>query len=212
MSKANAKVYVIDDDPEVCSATSFMLETLRMPVQPFKSGVDFIRAVDNLEPGCILLDIRMPEMDGLEVLQELERRSIGWPVIVITGHGDTALAVETMKVGAIDFLEKPFTDHLLRSCLTRAAELLDSSGDELDRKRESRSRLERLTAREREVLQCLVEGLSNREVAARLGISLRTAEMHRANMMKRMGVKGLAEAVRVAAEAGLRTGSAGGQP
>lgn len=209
MRKDKPRVYVVDDDPDVRSATSFMLEAHGIPVQSFESGLQFIRAVEDLEPGCIFLDIRMPGMDGVEVLQELARRDIGWPVIVITGHADIALAVETMKFGAIDFLEKPFSEELLQPALDRAVELLQASADALDRRQSAESKVKRLTAREREVLRCLVEGLSNKEVAERLGIRVRTVEMHRANLIKRMGVRGFAEAVRAAAEAGLDSGGRG---
>lgn len=202
-TEIDATVYIVDDDRDVRSSISFMLGTSGTPSRPFGSGRDFLDSLDHLEPGCILLDIRMPDMDGVEVLQELARREIDWPVVIMTGHGEVALAVQTMKLGAVDFLEKPFDEELLRHCLQRASALLKRDNEAAARRRESKSRIAKLTERERDILQGLVAGLPNKLIAHRFGISLRTAEMHRANMMQRLGVKGLAEALRVASEAGL---------
>lgn len=174
-----------------------------MRTRPFANGLDFVDSLDHLEPGCVLLDVRMPEMDGVGVLEELGKREIDWPVIIMTGHGEISLAVQTMRMGAIDFLEKPFEDELLQTCLSRAARLLEKDMEPSSRKREARGRVDALTDREREVLDGLLGGLSNRQIAERLEISLRTAEMHRGNMMQRLGVKGLAEALRVVTEAGM---------
>ncbi len=196
-------VYVVDDDRDVRSSISFMLGTAGTLTRPFASGADFIDSLDHLEPGCVLLDVRMPEMDGIEVLGELARRELGWPVIMMTGHGEIALAVQTMKLGAIDFLEKPFEEDLLHSCIARAAEAMAEGRSASDRKREAKLRIEKLTDRERDVLQGLLAGLPNKLIAHHFGISLRTAEMHRANMMNRLETKSLAEALRLAADAGV---------
>ena len=196
-------VYIVDDDRDVRASVSFMLGTDGFRTHPFGSGTDFLDALDHLEPGPVLLDIRMPGIDGVEVLGELNKRGIEWPVIIMTGHGEVALAVQTMKMGAIDFVEKPFEEDVLRACLTRAAELLEKGAGASERKRQAKARIEQLTAREGEVLKGLMDGLSNKGIAARHGISLRTAEMHRANMMQRLGVGSLAEALRLAAEAGV---------
>lgn len=198
-----AMVYIVDDDRDVRSSISFMLGTSGMRSRPFASGTDFIDSLDHLEPGSILLDVRMPDIDGVGVLEELARRDIHWPVIVMTGHGEVSLAVQTMKLGAIDFLEKPFDEELLRTCLARAAELLEKESGASERRRDARERVEKLTDRERDVLQGLMAGMPNKLIAHELGISLRTVEMHRANMMNRLGVKSLAEALRIAADAQL---------
>lgn len=203
VGEANTIVYIVDDDRDVRSSTSFILSTMGLRTRPFASGVDFVSDLDHLEPGCILLDIRMPEMDGVEVLEQLARRNIDWPVIIMTGHGEISLAVQTMRLGAIDFLEKPFEEELLQACLHRAAQLLQNETHASVCKRDAISRIENLTHREEEVLEGLMEGLSNRQIADRLEISLRTAEMHRANMMQRLGVTGLAEALRLVADAGM---------
>jgi two-component system response regulator FixJ len=193
----DSTVYIIDDDRDVRSSISFMLGTSGTPSRPFASGADFLESLDHLEPGCILLDVRMPEMDGVEVLEELARRDIGWPVIIMTGHGEVALAVETMKLGAIDFLEKPFEENILHTCLQRAAAMLETETGASERRREAKSRVTHLTERERDVLRGLLAGMPNKLIAHRFGISLRTAEMHRANMMQRLGVKSLADALRI---------------
>jgi two-component system, LuxR family, response regulator FixJ len=194
-------VYIVDDDRDVRGSIGFLLKTVGMPSVPFASGVDFVDALDALAPGCILLDIRMPEMDGIEVLKELERREIEWPAVIMTGHGEIPLAVQSMKLGAVDFLEKPFDEELLIAALRNAQGKLVKRTSLAQRRREARTRMEQLTEREREVLNCLVEGLSNKLIAHRLGISLRTAEMHRAHMMTRLGVRSLAEACRIVADA-----------
>jgi two-component system response regulator FixJ len=196
-------VYIVDDDRDVRSSISFMLGIAGMRTRPFASGLDFIDSLEHLEPGCILLDVRMPDIDGVEVLEELAKREITWPVIIMTGHGEVSLAVQTMKLGALDFLEKPFEEDLLQACLGRASAALAKDTGEADIRREAKVRIERLTERERDVLQGLIGGLSNKLIAHRLGISLRTAEMHRANMMHRLGVKSLADALRIASQAGL---------
>lgn len=197
-------IYIVDDDRDVRSSISFMLGTSGTRSRPFASGIDFIDSLDHLEPGCILLDVRMPDIDGIGVLGELAKRDITWPVIIMTGHGEVALAVETMKLGAIDFLEKPFEETLLHSSLERAATLLEAEAGESERRREAKSRVASLTDREREVLRGLLAGMPNKLIAHRFGISLRTAEMHRANMMQRLGVKSLADALRIAGDGDLK--------
>ena len=203
MSGTSPIVYIVDDDRDVRSSISFMLGTSGNRSRPFASGIDFIDSLDHLEPGCIMLDVRMPEIDGIGVLGELAKRDIGWPVIIMTGHGEVALAVETMKLGAIDFLEKPFGEDLLHASLKRAAEMLETQAGQSERRREAKARIASLTEREREVLRGLLAGMPNKLIAHHFGISLRTAEMHRANMMQRLGVKSLADALRVATDGDL---------
>jgi two-component system response regulator FixJ len=194
-------VHVVDDDRDVRLSISFMLGAVGFESRPFASGQDFIDALADLPPGAILLDIRMPEMDGFQVMSELAARGIDWPVVVMTGHGEVAIAVRAMKLGAIDFIEKPFGEEILLSSLHRAFELLKDRGEKTERKRAARGRVGVLTARELEVLQGLMAGLPNKLLARRLGISLRTVEMHRANMMERLQVSSLAEALTLAVQA-----------
>jgi two-component system response regulator FixJ len=171
--------------------------------RPFGSGVDFLEALDDLKPGCILLDIRMPEVDGFHVMAELGKRQVEWPVIVMTGHGEVSVAVRAMKLGAVDFIEKPFEETVLLSSLERAFVLLKDRGETAERKQNAQERVNALTGREREVLRGLMGGMANKLLARRLDISLRTVEMHRANMMDRLGVKSLAEALTLAVQAGV---------
>jgi two-component system, LuxR family, response regulator FixJ len=191
----------VDDDRDVRRSISFMLGTAELNSRPFASGADFLESLDEIDPGCILLDIRMPEIDGFEVMAELGRRGVDWPVIVMTGHGEVSIAVRAMKLGAVDFIEKPFDEGLLLSSLERAFGLLKDRGEKAARKRVARERIDALTTREHEVLQGLMAGLPNKVLARRLGISLRTVEMHRANMMDRLQAGSLAEALTLAVQA-----------
>ena len=151
----------------------------------------------------MLLDIRMPDMDGFQVMAELASRGIDWPVVVMTGHGEVPVAVRAMKAGAVDFLEKPFEEDVLLGSLERAFGLLKERGQKAERRRSAESRIGVLTSREREVLRGLMAGLPNKALARRLDISLRTVEMHRANMMERLHVGSLAEALTLAVQAGV---------
>ena len=196
-------VYVVDDDRDVRRSLSFMLGASDIRSHPFGSGEDFLDAVPDLQPGCILLDLRMPQMDGFHVMSELARREIDWPVIVMTGHGEVPVAVRAMKLGAVDFIEKPFSEEALLACFATASSLLSERESTGRRRREARERIAQLTGREREILQGLIGGESNKQLAARLGISLRTVEMHRGNMMDRLEVTSLAEALALALEAGV---------
>ena len=196
-------VYIVDDDREVRRSLSFMLGTADLLSRPFASGVDFLDGLMDLKPGCVLLDIRMPQVDGFQVMAELSDKKIEWPVIVMTGHGEVSVAVRAMKLGAVDFLEKPFEEQILLSCLERAFTLLKDRGETAERKQRAQDRVNALTGREREVLQGLMAGMANKLLARRLDISLRTVEMHRANMMDRLGVGSLAEALTLAVQAGV---------
>ncbi|HEX8641776.1 MAG TPA: response regulator [Allosphingosinicella sp.] len=202
-------VYVVDDDRDVRRSLSFMLGASDMRSHPFGSGEDFLAAVPTLQPGCILLDLRMPEMDGFHVMSALAERDIDWPIIVMTGHGEVPVAVRAMKLGAVDFIEKPFSEEALLACFNHAFTLLNARESSGRRKRQARDRVSQLTARENEILQGLLAGESNKQIAARLGISLRTVEMHRGNMMDRLGVESLAEALALALEAGLEAAPRG---
>ena len=197
-------VYVVDDDRDVRRSLSFMLGASDLRSHPFASGEDFLEALADLEPGCILLDLRMPQMDGFHVMTELEKRDVDWPVIVMTGHGEVPVAVRAMKLGAIDFIEKPFSEEALLACFGTAFSLLDEREATGRRRREARDRVGQLTARENDVLRGLLAGESNKQLATRLGISLRTVEMHRGNMMERLQASSLAEALTTALEGGLK--------
>jgi two-component system, LuxR family, response regulator FixJ len=197
-------VYVVDDDRDVRRSLSFMLGASDIRSYPFGSGEDFLEALPTLQPGCVLLDLRMPQMDGFDVMRELAQRELDWPVIVMTGHGEVPVAVRAMKLGAVDFIEKPFSEDALLACFATAFALLDEREASGRRRREARERISQLTARERDILEGLLAGEAKKQLAARLGISLRTVEMHRGNMMDRLGCASLAEALALAIEAGLQ--------
>jgi two-component system, LuxR family, response regulator FixJ len=195
-------VYVVDDESDVRRALGFFLKASGYAPRPFLSGADLLEEASMLQPGCVLLDIRMPDLDGLQVIERLGRQAASLPVIVMTGHGDIATAVRAMQLGAIDFLEKPFEDDLLLRALDHGFDRI-VKGAEMEReRRDAARRLNALTPRERDVLTLLSEGKSNKEVAIALDLSVRTVEMHRATMFDRLGVRTLPEALKLAYRAG----------
>jgi len=191
-------IHLVDDDEAIRRSAGFMLKTSGFRVQSYESGDHLLKSAASLEPGCILLDIRMPGMDGLEVQQALKERGVGLPVVIMTGHGDVTLAVQAMKAGAVDFIEKPFEKAVLLGAIDQAFSRLDRSSEARERAKEAEVQLNGLTAREREVLDGLAQGLPNKTIAYDLGISPRTVEIHRANLMTKLGVKSLSEALRIA--------------
>lgn len=197
MSEARL-IHVVDDDDSVRRSVSFMLKTSGHLVQSYSSGTELLKEARKLEPGCILLDIRMPGMDGLEVQQELQSLGVNLPVIIMTGHGDVPLSVRAMKAGAIDFIEKPFEKAVLLSAVEDAFSSIARSDSGRERARNAAVRLQVLTPRERDVLDGLAKGLPNKTIAYDLGISPRTVEIHRANLMSKLEVRSLSEALRLA--------------
>jgi two-component system response regulator FixJ len=198
-------VHVIDDDEAVRDSLTFLLQSAKMRVRTHESATEFVKILPNVEPGCIITDIRMPGMTGIELLGTLAERKIALPVIVITGHGDVPLAVEAMKSGASDFLEKPFDDEAMLAAVKLALSRpvgvsVHSAGPEVARK------LEALSKREREVLEGLVAGLPNKSIAFDLGISARTVEVYRANLMTKMGANSFSDLVRMALIGGVAAG------
>ena len=203
MSESGRTIYVVDDDEAILRAAGFMLRTSGFVVKPYASGIEFLKEAKDLVPGCILLDVRMPRMDGLEVQKELRARGISFPVIVMTGHGDIGVAVQAMKAGAIDFIEKPVEKAVLMDAVGECFKRIEQSHYAETRLAEAQVRLEALSAREREVLDGLARGFPNKTIAYDLGISSRTVEIHRANVMSKLGVRSLSEALRVAFAAGM---------
>jgi two-component system response regulator FixJ len=192
------QVYLVDDEAAVRRSVSFMLKTAGYAVEAFESGEAFLKAAPGLAPGCVLLDIRLSGIDGLEVQQILRERGIMVPVIIITGHGDVGLAVRAMKAGAVDFIEKPFEKAQAIAAIDQA--LLHNDGRERLQAmaQTAQTRLNALTPRERDVLDGLVDGRANKVIAYDLGISPRTVEIHRANLMTKLGVASLSDALRIA--------------
>lgn len=203
-------VHLVDDDEAIRRSAGFMLKTSGYVVKPFVSGVEFLKEVGHLSPGCVLLDVRMPEIDGLRVQQELRNRGILFPVIVMTGHGDISVAVQAMKAGAVDFIEKPFEKATLLAALEDGFMRIEHADKIRARAEEARVRLQALTPREQEVLDGLARGHPNKTIAYDLDISPRTVEIHRANLMSKLGVASLSDALRIAFAAGLGETAAAG--
>jgi len=191
-------VHVIDDDDAVRSSLEFLLQTAKINVRTYDSAKTFLADYKPSERGCIVTDVRMPEISGVELLRRLKEMSIDLPVIVITGHGDVSLAVEAMKAGAVDFLEKPFEDDRFLAAIDSALERNREEGARTAERIQIREKLALLSQREREVLDGLVAGAPNKTIAFDLGISARTVEVYRANVMTKMEAKSLSELVRMA--------------
>ena len=199
---AERRVYIVDDDEGVRDSLSVLLESKAYAVKSFASAVEFLAAASSLQPGCVIVDIRMPEMDGLELQQHLIDRSLDFPLIVITGHGDVPVAVRAMKAGAVDFIEKPFTYEAILDSLA-VGFLRLTAPDKDPTKVAAIAKLELLSPRELEVLQGLLAGLPNKSIAYDLNISPRTVEIHRARVMDKMGARSLSELIRLALAAGV---------
>jgi two-component system response regulator FixJ len=198
-----SEVYVVDDDEAIRRSLTFLLRTAGIPSQSYDSALSFLRDVDRLAPGCIITDIRMPGMDGLEMVRQLKEKDVPHPVIVITGHGDIPLAVEAMKAGAIDFIEKPFRDDVLLAAVRTALNVDEKASANDAARRRYQDVFANLSPREQEVLRSVVEGKTNKLIAYDFGISPRTVEVHRANMMMKSGARSLSELVRMALLAGI---------
>ncbi|HYE42553.1 MAG TPA: response regulator FixJ [Caulobacteraceae bacterium] len=190
-------VHVVDDDAAVRDSIAFSLETADLAAKTYESAIDLLEALPGLEAGVIVTDVRMPEMNGIELVRRLKEAKVPHPVIVITGHADVPLAIEAMKAGVADFLEKPFDDEALIAAVKRALEE-QAQNSEGDAERASvLKKLEILSTREREVLDGLVAGHANKVIAYDLGISPRTVEVYRANVMTKMEARSLSELVRM---------------
>jgi two-component system response regulator FixJ len=193
-----ATVHIVDDDDAVRRSLAMLLGSFGYRTEIYDSAESFLDALDGIERGCVIIDVRMPGMNGLQLQRELERRESGLPVIIVTGHGDVSLAVEAMKAGAIDFIEKPYSERDLTRAVNAALVRLQDTRHHEAASASAAARLALLTPRERDVLRQMVDGRSNKVIAHDLGISPRTVEIHRANLMEKLGCRSLAEAVRVA--------------
>jgi two-component system response regulator FixJ len=190
-------VHVIDDDEAMRESLAFLLDTSGLTARTYESAVRFLDQLDPAQPGVIVTDVRMPEMTGLDLVRRLKARAVCLPIIMITGHGDVPLAVEAMKAGVVDFLEKPFEEQSLLAAI-RSAMAQGARADEDHAERERiKQVLEGLSPREHEVLDGVVEGKLNKVIAHELGISPRTVEVYRANVMSKTGARGLSELVRM---------------
>jgi two-component system, LuxR family, response regulator FixJ len=196
-------VHIVDDEESIRRSVSFMLKTSGYQVETWSSGQAFLKEVRHAELGCILLDVRMPEIDGLEVQRALAERGVTMPVVIMTGHGDISIAIRAMKSGAVDFLEKPFEKAALIAAIEESFARLASATNALARAANAETILGMLTPRERDVLEGLAKGLPNKTIAYDLRISPRTVEVHRANVMAKLDVRSLSDALRIAFAAGL---------
>jgi two-component system response regulator FixJ len=196
-------VHVIDDDDAVRESLEFLLRTAQIPVRTYDSATAFLDVLPAAESGCIITDVRMPDLSGIDLLRRLKELDVTMPVIVITGHGDVPLAVEAMKVGAVDFFEKPFDDEALIGAVRSALDRQENAGKRNTELAEIRTKLDTLSGRERDVLQGLVAGHPNKTIAYDLGISPRTVEIYRANLMTKMNAASLSDVVRMAIVAGI---------
>jgi len=190
-------VHVVDDDGAVRRSLERLLDSAGLHAISYETAFAFLEAATNLAPGCVLLDIKMPGMDGLELQALLRQRIASLPVIMMTGQGDVQSAVRAMKAGAVDFIEKPYNDDVLLNAIDAALTRVDRAGTGREIA-EAAKRIATLSPREREVLEALVTGHPNKVIAFDLGISVRTVEVHRARMMDRLGVRQFAEAIRLA--------------
>lgn len=203
MMPAERYVYIVDDDDAVRDSLSVLLEAIGHRVRTFGMARDFLDSAPSLAVGCLIADIRMPEMDGLELQKALSERSLNFPMIVITGHGDVPLAVRAMKAGALDFIEKPFATPTILASVEAALARIASAELNNPVAQAAQTKLDLLSPREREVLEGLLAGLPNKTIAYDLAISPRTVEIHRARVMDKMGARSLSELIRLALAAGL---------
>ena len=197
MDELEPVVFVVDDEEAVCSSIRVLLETIGLNVRTYNNAQDFLSAYDPAQPGCLVLDVRMPGMSGLELQSKFVEEQIGIPVIIITGHGDVPIAVKAIKMGALDFIEKPFREQSLLDNVQKALNI-----DACNRRKDAEckkidSMLTRLTPRERQIMDLLVAGKINKVIAHELGISQKTVDFHRANILEKMNVGSVVELLRL---------------
>jgi two-component system response regulator FixJ len=197
---ADIVVHIVDDEEPVRNSLAFLLGAAGFAVRTHASATDFLGVAAGISNGCLVTDLRMPDINGVELLRELRSRDLMLPAIVVTGHGDVQMAVEAMKNGALDFIEKPFSDEVLIDSIRRAVELASSASDAAAVQSRMQEKLSSLSEREIQVLKGVVQGQANKTIAFDLGISPRTVEVYRANLMSKMGAKSLAELVRMVLE------------
>ncbi len=190
-------VFIVDDDAEVRDAIKLLMDSVGLRAETFESAQDYLQAFDPERPGCLVLDIRMKGMSGLDLQDKLSQGPVHPPIIIITGHGDVPMAVRAVKAGAVDFIEKPFNDQLLLDAVHRAVEQDAERRGRASRLADIQARLERLTPREREILDMVVSGNRNKVIAIDLGISQSTVEAHRAKVMEKMEASSLSELMRM---------------
>ena len=200
--KADPTVFVVDDDPALRDSLKFLIESVGITVKVFASAEEFLEAFDPKEHACVVLDVRMPGLSGLELLEKLKSERLAPTVLLITGHGDVPMAVRALKAGAFDFIEKPFSDQVLLERIQQALTTDRKRREDLEYILEIESRLAHLTPREREVFEIVVSGTPNKVIASRLDLSQKTVEVHRAHVMEKMRAPSLADLVKMAVAVG----------
>lgn len=198
MGPPEVTVFVVDDDAAMRDSLRWLLQSVNFPVETYASAEEFLAAYDVARPGCLVLDVRMPGMSGLTLQETLAARGMTLPVIMITGYGEVPTAVRALKGGALDFIEKPFNDEILLERVRQALERDRAARAVWARQADAQARLEQLTQREREVMELVTAGKANKVIAAELGLSPKTVEVHRANVMRKMEADSVAELVRLA--------------
>jgi len=209
MSDRKPIVYVVDDDEAVRTSLQWLIGSVDLDVRTYGSASDFLDNFEDSAPGCLIVDVRMPGMSGLELQRQLGERQINLPVIIITGHGDVEMAVRAMKGGAFDFIQKPFNDQVLLDLIQSALEKSGRDSESAEERTRILRQIDQLTEREREVLDGIVAGESNKQIASRLALSEKTIEFHRSKVMRKMDARSLAELTRKVVLAGL---AADGEP
>ncbi len=198
-------VHIVDDDAAVRDSLSFTLSASGLAVRTYASAMDLLARAAELEPGPIITDVRMPGMTGLELVSRLKEIGIGHPIIVLTGHADVGMAVDAMKAGVVDFIEKPFDDAALLSAIETARQRLKGEAGRQAERADIEARIGQLTGREKDVFEAIVAGESNKSAAIKLGISPRTVEIYRANVMEKMRARTLSDLVRMALQRSRQT-------
>ena len=203
MNETKSRVYIIDDDGAVRDSLSLQLEATGYEVAAFPSAVGFLEIARTLQPGCVISDVQMPDMDGMELQQRLKEMKLDFPVVIVTGHADVALAVRAMKAGAVDFIEKPLEEQAILESLRHAQTRFAAQRASAQAGATAREKLATLTPREREVFDEMVRGKQNKMIAFDLDISPRTVEVHRARVLEKLEARSLSELVRLALAAGI---------
>jgi FixJ family two-component response regulator len=198
MTAEKPVVYVVDDDPSVGKALERLMRSAGHDVRTFTSALDFVRCRNLEAPACLILDVSMPDLNGLELQECLADQGSSLPIVFITGHGTVPMSVKAMKAGAVDFLQKPFSDTDLLNAISHAIETDRRAKKKREQLKKLRARVELLTPREREVFQLVVTGMLNKQIASQLGTALKTVKVHRARIMAKMGAQSLADLVRFA--------------
>ncbi|HEX4192382.1 MAG TPA: response regulator FixJ [Stellaceae bacterium] len=203
MEENKVRVYIIDDDDAVRDSLSVQLEATGYEVASFPSAIGFLEIAASLQPGCVISDVQMPDMDGMELQQRLNDMKLDFPVVIVTGHADVALAVRAMKAGAVDFIEKPFDEDAILNSVQHAQTRFAAQRASAQAGATAREKLGTLTPREREVFDEMVRGKQNKMIAYDLDISPRTVEVHRARVLEKLEARSLSELVRLALAAGV---------